>query len=53
MTGYELAALHVARNGGERSVRFTCEPTALLGALDEGRLPAEEDRGDYEVVVTP
>jgi uncharacterized protein len=50
---YELAVLDVCTRGGERRVRFGCEPTALLAALDKGGLPEGVDRGDYEVVVTP
>ncbi|KAA2254659.1 hypothetical protein F0L68_29980 [Solihabitans fulvus] len=50
---YELALHRIADGGPAQRVRFSCEPTALLTALAELRLPDRLQPGDYELVVMP
>lgn len=52
VTAYDLAVMEVTRSGGERIVQFSCDPTALLAALDAGRLPTDCSNDGYAVVIT-
>lgn len=49
----ELAAHGAAMTGETQCVRFTCDPSAFVGALKRGDLPGELPEMEVEVEVTP
>jgi hypothetical protein len=52
IAAYELAARRVRETGIEETVRFSCEPVALLSSLAEYRAPRPAATGEYELTIT-
>lgn len=51
---FELAVILTALDGQLRHARFGCDPTPLLSALENGRLPTPPPRkGEYELAIHP
>ena len=53
IAAYELAARRVSETGIGETVRFSCEPIALLTALAEYRAPRPAAIAEYEVTLSP
>jgi uncharacterized protein len=52
VAAYELAARRVRETGVEETVRFSCEPIALLSSLAEYRAPQPAAIAEYELIIT-
>jgi uncharacterized protein (UPF0276 family) len=50
---FDLAVLAVQIEDQPQTVSFTIAPLPLLRALGAGRMPAEYEEGEYELMVTP
>lgn len=50
---YELATHRVLIEKTPRTVRFGCDPLALLSALGEGRLPDKPTEGEFHLQINP
>lgn len=48
---YEIANAQAQQTGKDLFVTFDCEPIALLEALSQGKLPAMNTHGQFEVRV--